>query len=540
MRSLANTIRYFALLLLFFVVGCILTGLSPALPFPLSKSSSLYYLVLCVVLTLYFSARLVTDRIRKYMISIGGMLTNWMLLRAVSHICFQDAITVQRLIWYAYDLPSLFVPTLSFLAAFSAGLPEEKRLPRLCLLPVLISLAFAVTVMTNDLHGLVFSFPHGLGHWEFACTRGVLYYLMFLWCGGLLVASVGILIAKNDMISRKSQVWLLLVPILFGLILMVPDIFGSVPAPYGRKVYAAPEIGTFMMGGVWITAITVGLLPTNKGYGRLMTHTGISVQIADRDLRVVYRSPSALALSREQLASDQPVSADPDLLLSKTSVPGGFVYWCTDVSELNRVHQELEEAHDLIAEENDLIRMENDLHVKRTLIDVQTETYEAISVRVLPQSMVIARLAQEAEADPALYEKNMRQVCILAAYVKRLSNLMLFSASSEKLPAKELFLALRETARYLEKAGIHTHVSDQSEGQFVSSVSATDVYERFEAFLEKGLASLRGVTCVLLPDRLKCIFEGATPLLPEDGPDTYEVDGDTFFVTLFLEGGDIA
>lgn len=539
MRSLTNTIRYFALLLLFFVVGCFLTGLSPALPFPLSKSSSLYYLVLCVVLTLYFSARLVTDRIRKYMISIGGMLTNWMLLRAASNICFPDQVTVQRLIWYAYDIPSLIVPTLSFLAALSAGLPEEKRLPRICLLPGFITAAFAVIVMTNDLHGLVFSFPGGLENWETVCTRGALYYLMFLWSGALLVASVGILIAKNDMISRKSQVWLLTVPILFGLILMVPDIFESVPAPYGQKIYGVPELGTFMMGGIWITAITVGLLPTNKGYDKLMTHTGISVQIADRDLRVVYRSPSAVPLSREQMASDMPQSGNADLRLSKTRVPGGFVYWGTDVSELNRVNNELEEARDLLAEENDLIRMENDLRAKRALIDVQTETYEAISVRVLPQSMEIARLAREAEADPSRYKKNMRQVCIRAAYIKRLSNLMLFSASSDMLPAKELFLALRETARYLEKAGIPALVSDLSEGGNLSSVAATDVYERFETLLELCPDTLLAVTCVLEADRLKCVFEGAILPLPDDWPATAEVDGDTFFVSLSLEGGDV-
>ncbi|MCQ2433167.1 MAG: hypothetical protein MJ175_11245, partial [Clostridia bacterium] len=293
----------------------------------------------------------------------------------------------------------------------------------------------------------------------------------------------------------------------------------------------------YMLGGVWILCITIGLVPSNIDYGGLMQETGLGTRIADKDYRVVYQSRSAFPLTKEQLASASPVSIDGDTLVYRRTITGGHVYCQTDISELNRINCELEEARERTTEESELLRRTNELKEQRAQISAKSRVYDDIAVRVHAQSQKIAALSAEAQQRPEKFEMNMRQISIYAAYIKRVSNMMLLS-SDGRLPKKELTLAIAESARYLSLAGVITEISGDFDDATVDEGMLISIYEQFEMLLEQTMPALHALQITLRADTVKLVMEGASLIIPENIAGTVELDDDTAFVQLRMsEGG---
>ena len=173
------------------------------------------------------------------------------------------------------------------------------------------------------------------------------------------------------------------------------------------------------MAGFWLSLIWIGLIPSNEGYASLFEASEISAQIADSGLNVVYRSKGAATLTQAQLASENTVMLGENTRLHRKAVHGGFVYWQDDITELNRINDELSEVGERLSEEAELLRMENELEEERARIEARTRVYDRIADEVRPQLEKIADLCAQAEKNPDTYEKNMGHVCLLGAFVKR-------------------------------------------------------------------------------------------------------------------------
>lgn len=209
-----------------------------------------------------------------------------------------------------------------------------------------------------------------------------------------------------------------------------------------------------------------------------------------------------------------------------------------DITELNRINLELEEAQEQIAEEADLIRRENEMKEKRAQIDAKSRAYDRIAVRVLPQSQKIALLSAEARNNTAKFDLNMRLVAIYAAYIKRMSNMMLL-ASEGRISKTELTLAIAETVRYLNKAGILSDVFADADESLMDGKMLIDAYEKFEILLEQSLPTLEALYITFAGNIVKLSFEGASLAVPDDWDAALEQDDGTTFVRLYLrEDGD--
>lgn len=209
-----------------------------------------------------------------------------------------------------------------------------------------------------------------------------------------------------------------------------------------------------------------------------------------------------------QLASPGPTRADEDTIVYRSPMAGGYAYWQVDISELNRINMELEEAQEQIAEEADLIRRANEMKEKRAQIDAKSKAYDRIAVRVLRQSQKIAVLSAEARKNRETFDRSMRLVAIYAAYIKRMSNMMLLAAEG-RIKKMELTLAIAESVRYLNKAGILSEIYGEPDESLADAGMLADVYERFELLLEQALPTLEALHITFAGSVLKLSFEGA-------------------------------
>ena len=481
--------------------------------FLLRLSTTLVLLAFSLALMLYFDDHIIDAGTRTYLMTIAGLISFWVILRGAKYIAFEESEIIARHIWYLYYIPVLFIPLMSLFAALSVGEEEQQRPRRGMWAAVAVTAALALTVLTNDLHQLVFRFSPGFAGWDADYSRAPIFFLIYGWVDLLLVTAFCIRFSRCRVSASRKLFWIPMLPVLFGflyLILYAADLW---PRIRGALFGEFPEAVCFSMAGMWLSLMYIGLIPSNVRYGRLFELSGLSAQIADGDYRIIYTSSTAAPLSPQQLRSGTDILRGANIRIHRKPVHGGFVYWQDDITELNHIHDELLEAGERLGEEAELLRLENELKEERAQIEAKTRTYDEIAGHVAAQSRRITELCAVAEERPETYAVQMKTVCLLAAYVKRFANLSLLAADRAWIDSTELYLAIQESLRYAGDLGIPAESFLLESGK-TASRCALQRYALFEQLLEEALPSLAGIQVSLRKDALKCTFEGASLTLP--------------------------
>ena len=113
----------------------------------------------------------------------------------------------------------------------------------------------------------------------------------------------------------------------------------------------------------------------------------------------------------------------------------------------------------------------------------------------------------------------MLWVCVIGAYMKRKSNLMLIAAEKDSMSVAELFLAYSETASYLEKAGVSCSLCKMPEMELPSGVLLY-AYDELEKVIESKLPAIERVDINIIEKENSVLFDinvDATPLKFEFG-----------------------
>lgn len=530
-RSLRTIAIFTTCVLLLVVSGCLpVDGV-----FFLQNHSPILRIILAISLVFYFREEIVHRRVRNCLVSVSWLIVFGFILHAVKHMAFEETQTVIRYIWYIYYVLMMMIPQVSFQAALAVGEPEEKKLPPAAIVTGVITAVFILFVLTNDLHQWIFSFKPGFVDFNADYSYGLLFWIIMVWDYLFLPITAVVLFFKCRLRTCRKLIWIPMLHLAVWSAALVLLNTGNLPRLWGNSVLDFQEIIYFLLSGFWIFCVTIGLVPSNRGYKRLLQEMSLAARLCNYDYESGYQSKTFVPMTKEQLSAPGPIFLDENTIVYRRPVSGGYAYWQQDISELNRINWELEETQEQIAEEAVIIRKENEIKEKQTKIDTKSKVYDEIAVRVRPQSQKIACLSTEAKKDKEKFNCNMRLVSIYAAYIKRMSNLMLLS-SGGKIRKSELALALSESAQYLNKAGILTRVSKDEDDTPIPAENMIMLYEQFETLLETALPGLSALDVTLTESTMKLTFDGAVLTLPEGWDGTAETDDGITFVRLYFRG----
>ncbi|MBO6041526.1 MAG: hypothetical protein J6P58_09955, partial [Oscillospiraceae bacterium] len=306
------------------------------------------------------------------------------------------------------------------------------------------------------------------------------------------------------------------------------------------RLYHAPEIQVFGMLGSFEVCIRNRLIPFNENYTGFFSRLGLPVRITDEELTTVYETDLSISASPEQLSAAvaAPVYPDEDTRLSGMKIRSGYAFWTEDESELHRENRRLISANELLSEENDLIAVENELKEKKAHLDAQNQVYDRIAAALYPKQKRIEALLESAPPEEDGFHAALAESCVLNAYCKRKSNLLLLSEENLPQPNRELFLALQESAHFLRCCGIDAAATGEEYSDLpMDSVHA--LYDSFEALIEAFLPYLHRMTVSLAPDGIRIAMEADhSTALPKTAlpVQSKESDGCTF-LTIRAEGG---
>ena len=494
MNEVKRTLRRMALYYLLLALNIIPNAGIVSDSFPTRNLSAIYLLTLCVCLVLYYYHRVTpSGGLSAMMKAISWMSLLLILLRGVKYSVFAEVGTLDRHIWYLYYVPMLLIPLFLFYISLFVAPKRTDRTIGKWLWTAAVTAVFAILILTNDLHQLVFVFEPGFNNWDDSYSYGLLFYFITVWRYSLYAAAIVILTLKCRITSSKKNAWIIIIPFAVGIVLNTLLVTGRFPKYNGNNLIEFPELLICTVAVVLESCIQLGLIPTNTDYGKLFRRFSISAQITDRNRNSIYSSESAAALSPSQLALPSGSRVGEHTVMNRMEIPGGYGFWQDDMTEIDRLNAELEEAKEGLSQESELIRLRNELKEKQTKIEQRTLVYDTIAKRTQRQSQLISQLASAARRTDSAQQKEelKNRITLLGSYIKRYANLMLLSQQSSVIEAGELGLSVSEVLRYLNLYGVPGEYVGNADC-LIKADCALAAFEAFEILLESNIGNLTG------------------------------------------------
>ena len=437
--------------------------------------------------------RIVQTQARRYLLAEAGLMLLWLILRTVKYNIYNMA--AERLLWYSYYLPMLFIPVLAVLVALSLGRPENYCLPNWTRLLYLPSALLLLLVLTNDFHQLVFSFPTGLLS-DAEYDYGIGYYLVLAWIVLCAAAALVLILVKCRIPRSRYYLWLPVVPFVLAL---------AYCAAYIRGVYwvwlLAGDLTVslcLIITAIFESCIQCGLIQSNTGYDALFAASTVRARITDEHLQLQAVSATAdrplSQIEMHRAAGGEPVHLDGQTLLRGHPIHQGYVFWEEDIAELSAVTSQLEQTREELRDTGDILKEESAQKARWLRLTEENRLYDMIERDTRPQVELLNTYLTQLRAteDTMQAHRLLGKIVVVGTYIKRRSNLIFVAGQRGAVDAGELRLCLNESAANLALCGVDCKISVTLENA-LSPAQANAVYDLFEAAAELSLDSLRSM-----------------------------------------------
>lgn len=437
--------------------------------------------------------RIINKQVRHYLIAVGILLAFWLILRTCKwEFIAQNGTHLGRYLWYAYYIPMAFVPLLGVFIIDHIGKAENYKTPRNMKYLYIPAVLLVLSVFTNDLHQLVFSFPNGIEYGESDYNYQALYYITMAWFILLGIYFVVMLIKKSRVPSSKSfqklPAVILGISIIFWVLYCMQIMSGDLAA-----------IDCIMIISLLESAIQSGLIPSNTSYNELFRSSTVSAQIVDNNYQPCMVSGTATALTEDVMKSAKAEPVDlGDTILHSKKITGGYVLWQDDVKQIKELIEELRYTRERLGEKNELLRAALELKENRAGTEEKSRLYDRIAKEVAPQLAKAEELLKLAESEPKQNKSVIAKVSVICVYIKRRGNLLLLEEENNIIPARELEYCIRESLDNLRLGNIFTSFDSKCDGELKLelAVVAFDFYENIvERLLDDATAMLIHLDC---------------------------------------------
>lgn len=455
--------------------------------------------------------------VRKHLLFITIMILLWIVLRGAKYYAFNGWDLIPRHIWYCYYIPMLMMSLVSLYAALYIGLRSKEELSKKWRITAIITFIIIVLILTNDLHQLAFSFNPGFADWNSDYSRGPVYFAAAVWSIILFVATSIIMVLKCRVAELKILVWIPVVVMLLWHLYILGQALGMLRFAGGYYMFEYPEAACFAVAAFWGYAIVIGIVPTNENYAKLLEECSLSVQLANKKYEIIYKSKGAVDLTMKQLKRKRYSVIDENTRLFRLDVTGGYGYWQQDISELNRLNEELDDVRSRLMDEAEIIRYENELKTKRVAVETRTKLYDNIAVHVQKQTEDISTLLKTAQQYPEHYDVCVSYACVIGAYIKRSANLMILGEQGG-IPLAELRISMVESLRYLNLMGIPGDCIGSGD-RILPAEKIVCMYDAFENLLETRIDTLKAVYVSLSEEpvpSMRMTLEGVGSIMSEE------------------------
>ena len=463
------------------------------------------YIGLFTAWSVSIQRRVIQMQVRSFLTIIAHFMVFWIFVRAVKFFIAGSPL-MQRLCWYLYYLPMLFIPFLFMLVAASLGRADSYRLPRWTGILYLIPTCLFLLVMTNDLHLLVFRLPAGWQEGQ-PYAYGAAFSLILAWMLLCTLSALVIMLHKCRLPQRSGYRWLPLIPI--GLSAAYSAAYACGLVHQGSLLHALAGDMTvtqcLLFAAILESCMQCGLIQTNTDYDALFEASTIGMQIIDNSGHPRYRSLLALTLPPETLQAAQAEGGcllDSSVLLRSQPIRDGHIVWQENVAPLMTTQHELELVREELTDRNALLREQYHRDAERCRTEEQNRLYDLLQQETQRQLKAVEQLTLRLRGQDKTSPRTrplLLRLLILTTYIKRRKDMVLSSDRSKLLPVNMLADALRESTSGLPLGGIEGSLYAPRHDTLVPVHVLISAYDFFEDALELSISSLQGFLVSLCP-----------------------------------------
>lgn len=417
------------------------------------------------------SHRMVRHDVRRVVSMMSWLMVGWLLLRLFKYQLIQETV-LSRMCWYGYYIFQLALPvTLLYLVKLTGRAEGGRKLVCPLWPPFVCYVLSVLLVMTNDLHQLVFVFEPD-GNWSSDYSYGVGFWLIAVASLLMVVVAVGKLFYQG----RRSIYWRGKVfPLLFcaGLFAYVIAYIYRVPLAWESD----PTVIICVISVLFFeTVLYAGLIPVNIQYQRLFSSAPISLTLLDKHGQTILSSLGARPISssiwkRLLMDMEHPLLRDSNTQLHAVLISGGMAVWQEDLSQLNRLRQEIQIVQTRLEAANDLLQEEGEIKKRLFTSETNRALFEYLDRDLERRVTALAHLIETlSETEPSRDLTAYITLCL--CHIKRRCNLFFLARQDVSLLADEMSVYLDELAELASYAGMQILIrSGQSEGMKIRNAA---------------------------------------------------------------------
>ncbi len=454
----------------------------------------LIYIGLITAWTVSLKQRIMQKNILRYLLLIAGLMMFWIVVRTVKFKFTPDDSIYERIFWYAYYIPLIFIPLLGFYISLCLGNDEKNRPEKRYLFLLIPAVSLAFIFLSNDWHQRVFVFRPDMDNCTVDYRYGLFYYVAMTWFFffSFLALHITTKKSRSQLPSRRAFVPLLI--IFSGIFYVFAYIF------FDFRFIEMTAMSCFLIAAVLESHIRSGLIPSNARYDVLLDYSLLDIQLRDLAGQVRFGTDKNFSPDKDDffqgLQTGQ-LEGDETWEYHSAPIQGGYVLWRENIAKITRTNKRLKEYRDFLAENNLIIRKELDSTSESLRIKEKTRLFTLIREKTKRQLREIEwRLAMMPEDNPEVCKKMLTEICFFASFIKRRGHLLLLKEESLFAGSYELYHSLGESCRMLEALGISGELAFPDE--FFLPVDIIEVcYVFFEQAVKDNLESLERISISL-------------------------------------------
>ncbi len=438
------------------------------------------YVSLLAIWAIAIKNRIIERDVRRHSMTMAILMIFFVLVRSIKWE-FGYLTLIAQLAWYMYYIPHILLPLYLFLIALSL----DKKL--YAFYQIIIKWLFFLAgclialILSNSFHQKIFKIVEW-GSSSEVIKYQPLSYSIALWIGVLIISTIAILIAKSKLPHTRERVVLPLIVIAVYIVYLVLYSFNPTSNGVGFVEFMVTECLVYI--ALVESLIFVGLIPSNSHYRELFKNSPIPMIISDENC-VLYKSDSASGIDIKSCMriSDGEHCDINEWRLSAKKIQDGHIYWLNDMSDINEKIKEIEIINQALSQETDLLRDEILLKKKEIILREKDAIYNAIERAISGKRLLVNKIIETLSEAPDARRLALMRVCLIGAYIKRMSNIVLLEEMYENINAIELQNAIVESLFSYRLKNEATH-SQHFVNCTLSGKALKAIYAHFEDELE--------------------------------------------------------
>lgn len=372
----------------------------------------------------------------------------------------QDAFLYVNIPWmrftgYFINIAAIFIPLFGLYGSFYLGKADDYRISKKWYLLLIPACLLSVLALTNDLHHFFYYIMPEESQPNLYFHPYIGTYIVYIWGLSIISYQVYVIYRRNGT-TKSDSLYRKLIPFYEPILLFLFSI------PYAATAYVVRfELVEYSAGLIfilvlcWQIYILVGLIPVNAQYEDVFRRSTVAMQILspnDERIAVSENAAEITPAMLEALKQNQHFSATEDITMNLHQIPGGYMVWQTDLSQINHALRELQRLNAELEEEQDLLAQEIRIQSDEASIQARNDIYDSLSSEVSGQLTLLTELLSK----ESLSENDWNRICLIGTYIKRFCNLRLTYQEQQTIPMGDLALSLQDMAKCIKNLGIWT------------------------------------------------------------------------------------